>query len=104
MDIKKGFYYHYKHDPSVSVNNYAYEVIGVARHTELQDPAIDKFVIYRKIDQSDYFENGKYMAVRPLEMFVSTVEKDGKTMPRFTKIHDQDILRKLVEIRDVMYP
>lgn len=29
-----GFYYHYKHDPTGSVNNYAYEVVGVGFHTE----------------------------------------------------------------------
>ena len=27
---EKGFYYHYKHDSNLDVNNYSYEVIGVA--------------------------------------------------------------------------
>ncbi len=31
---EKGFYYHYKHDPKKGVEYYAYEVFGVALHTE----------------------------------------------------------------------
>ncbi len=100
---ENGFYYHYKHNPSGSVENYAYEVIGIARHTEIQDAATDKFVIYRKLGQSSYTENGKYMCARPLAMFFETVEKDGKTFPRFQKITDPAIIAKLAAIRDGMY-
>ena len=100
---EKGFYYHYKHDPAKGINNYAYEVIGMARHTELQDPAIDKFVIYRKIGESTYFENGKYMGARPLDMFLEDVIVEGQTMPRFTRITDPAVIAELAVIRDRMY-
>jgi hypothetical protein len=40
---EKGFYYHYKHDSNGSINNYAYEVIGVGHHTEEENA---HFVVY----------------------------------------------------------
>lgn len=100
---EKGFYYHYKHDPGGTVNNYAYEVVGVARHTELQDPAIDKLVIYRKIDKSDFYGDGKYLGARPLGMFLETVMKGEEMLSRFTKITDPAVIAELVTIRDRMY-
>lgn len=30
-----GFYYHYKHDPTGAVNNYAYEILNIGHHTEI---------------------------------------------------------------------
>ncbi len=30
-----GFYRHYKHNPTQSVNNYTYEVLGTGLHTEI---------------------------------------------------------------------
>ena len=100
---ENGFYYHYKHDESKGVDSYAYEVLGCARHTEMQDPETDKFVIYRKLGESSYTENGKYMCARPLEMFNEEVTVDGKTMPRFTKITDEAVIAQLVQIRNKMY-
>lgn len=41
-----GFYYHYKHDASGDVYNYAYEVVGVGAHTEEDDVF---FVVYRPL-------------------------------------------------------
>lgn len=34
---EKGFYYHYKHDPNGSFDNYAYEVLNIGHHTESMD-------------------------------------------------------------------
>jgi hypothetical protein len=50
-----------------------YEVIGVARHSETQEP----MVVYRPL------YNATGMWVRPLAMFLGTVERDGRTVPRF---------------------
>ena len=97
---EKGFYYHYKHDPTGAFNNYAYEVMAVAKHSEIET---DKFVIYRPIRESEYYENGKYWAARPLAMFMEHVEKDGKRVPRFLKITDENLIAKLAKIRDEMY-
>lgn len=33
---ERGFYYHYKHDPAGSVDNYAYEVLGAAVIVQLE--------------------------------------------------------------------
>ncbi|MFO0801853.1 MAG: DUF1653 domain-containing protein [Gemmataceae bacterium] len=50
-----------------------YEVIGVARHSETQEP----LVVYRPL----YNSTGLW--VRPLAMFLGAVERDGRTVPRF---------------------
>jgi hypothetical protein len=48
-----------------------YEVIGVARHSETEEP----HVVYRAADGS--------LWVRPAAMFTETVEHDGRMVPRF---------------------
>jgi len=55
-----------------------YEVIAVAKHSETQEP----HVVYRPL----YGDGGWW--VRPLSMFVETVERDGKVMPRFELIEE----------------
>ena len=98
MDTPKGFYYHYKHDPSGPVNNYSYEVISVGTHTETHE----KFVIYRSLYQTETQGGANYW-LRPLAMFMENVTKDGKTFPRFQKITDQAIITELEKIRDDIY-
>ncbi len=95
---EKGFYYHYKHDSSGSVNNYAYEVTGFARHTE------DKsfFVIYVPLYETDWFKPADFQA-RPLAMFKENIEKSGSSVPRFTRITDAGTISELTEIRNKMY-
>ncbi|MGO2147231.1 DUF1653 domain-containing protein [Halomonas sp.] len=60
-----GIYRHYK--------GALYEVVGTAHHSETEEP----LVIYRAL----YGEYGLW--VRPLEMFMETVTKEGQTQPRF---------------------
>ena len=50
-----------------------YEVIGIARHSETEEP----MVVYRAL----YGEGGLW--VRPADMWNETVERDGKTYKRF---------------------
>lgn len=50
-----------------------YEVIGVARHSETGEA----LVVYRPL----YGDSGLW--VRPLAMFLETVEHDGRRVPRF---------------------
>jgi hypothetical protein len=95
-----GFYYHYKHDPQGTVNNYTYEVMGVGHHTEVENSF---FVVYRPIYEAYVYKLGKMFDIRPLEMFMEEVTKDGKTFPRFQKIEDPAVLAELTEIRDEMY-
>lgn len=65
-EIRLGRYRHFKGNE--------YEVIGVARHSETLEP----MVVYKAL----YGEGGLW--VRPAAMWNQTVERDGKTFPRFT--------------------
>lgn len=101
---EKGFYYHYKHDPNGEVNNYAYEVLGVGHHTEDDcRPEDTNMVVYRPLYEAFVYRNGKMFDLRPLSMWTETVEKNGETIARFTKITDKGTIVKLSEIRDNMY-
>lgn len=96
---KNGFYYHYKHDPEGSINNYAYEVLGVGCHTE----DVYLLVVYRPLYESSVYKAGKLFDLRPLEMWMGEVAVNGKTVPRFRKITDPDVVEKLREIRQEKY-
>ncbi|HEY4493990.1 MAG TPA: DUF1653 domain-containing protein [Candidatus Paceibacterota bacterium] len=98
-----GFYYHYKHDEKGSINNYAYEVLNVAHHTEVDDLDEGAMVIYQPIYESSVYKAGKHWDARPLAMFVENVVKDGKEIPRFTKIADPKIISELEKIKKEMY-
>ena len=67
-EIAPGCYRHFKGNE--------YEVLYIARHSETMAP----LVVYRAL----YGEGGVW--VRPAEMWNETVERDGKTYRRFTKI------------------
>ena len=70
MDIPLGKYRHFKGNE--------YEVLYLARHSE----TLEEMVVYRAL----YGERG--ILVRPAKMWNETVERDGKTYQRFTKIED----------------
>lgn len=95
---ERGFYYHYKHDPDVSINNYAYELISVGTHTETGEP----LVIYRSLYQTEVQKDGQYW-LRPLDMWVENVTKEGKTFPRFQRVTDLEITTQLEAIKSEMY-
>ena len=67
---RPGRYRHYK--------GRDYDVIGVARHSETEEP----MVVYRCL-YGDYS-----LWVRPLAMFQETVEVAGEDVPRFTYVAD----------------
>jgi hypothetical protein len=101
---EKGFYYHYKHDPTLSINNYAYEFIGVGIHSEDDcRPEDSNMAIYLPIYESRAFRAGKFFDLRPLEMWEESVTKENKTVKRFTKITDEKIIEKLKKIKGEMY-
>lgn len=101
---EKGFYYHYKHDPNGPVNNYAYEVMGVGFHTEDDClPEDANMVVYRPLYESSVYTAGKFFDLRPLEMFMQNITKDGNMRPRFQKITDQNIIVELEAIKARMY-
>ena len=63
--IKLGKYKHYKGN--------MYEVLGVAHHSETQEELVVYRALYNDFD----------LWVRPLAMFLESVEINGVTMPRF---------------------
>lgn len=68
--IKPGKWRHFKGNE--------YRVLYIARHSETLAP----MVVYQAL----YGEQGVW--VRPAEMWLETVERDGKTFPRFTYLGD----------------
>lgn len=101
---EKGFYYHYKHESVGPVNNYAYEVMGAGCHTE-EDcrPEDANMVVYRPLYESFVYKAGKLFDLRPLEMFMESITKNGTTFPRFRKITDQAVIAELEEVKTRMY-
>ena len=69
-EIRPGRYRHFK--------GKEYEVLGLARHSETEE----ELVVYRAL----YGEGGLW--VRPASMWNETVERDGKTVRRFTYIDE----------------
>jgi hypothetical protein len=65
MSLKIGRYRHYKGNE--------YQVIGVAKHSEDET----ELVVYKPL----YGERDLW--VRPLQMFIETVQVNGETKPRF---------------------
>ena len=70
MALKPGKYVHFKGGE--------YEVIGVARHSETEEP----HVVYRPL----YGERGLW--IRPLVMFEEEVAHAGKFIKRFQYVGD----------------
>ena len=68
--IEPGRYRHYKGKD--------YQVIGTARHSETEE----WLVVYRCL----YGDHSLW--VRPLDMFLESVEVAGKQVPRFTRVSD----------------
>lgn len=102
-EITKGFYYHYKHDPKGEWNNHLYEVMGIGHHTEVDGLDESAMVMYRPLYEAMVYKEGKHFDLRPFDMFIETVEKEGKLIPRFTLVTDQDLIERCKEIRRKMY-
>ena len=64
--IKKGIYRHFKGN--------RYEVMGVAYHSE----TLEEMVVYKAL-----YGDGR-LWLRPANMFLETVNHEGKTIKRFT--------------------
>lgn len=96
--IQPGFYYHYKHDPNGPFNNYAYQVLGIIRHTENKT----LLMVYRPLYENTYLDVN--FSGRPLEMAMSSVEINGEVISRFRRIEDSELIGKLQEIKVQMYP
>ena len=73
FSIKLGKYRHFK--------GMEYNVIAVVKHSE----TLEEMVLYEAL----YDNPVSKLWVRPLNMFLETIEKDGKTFKRFEYIGDK---------------
>lgn len=71
--MKTGIYQHYK-GPK-------YQVLGVARHSETEEPHVVYRCLYGEYD----------LWIRPLSMFTETVVHEGQQIPRFRWISDAEL-------------
>lgn len=72
--IVPGRYRHYKGND--------YEVLGCVRHSETEEVLVLYRPLYGAVDTRDLW-------VRPLEMFLQTVQVDGLEQPRFARVTDE---------------
>ena len=82
--IKPGLYQHFK-------GNY-YKVVEVARHSESEED----LVIYQAL-----YGEKKFWA-RPLLMFTEQIQRDGKTLLRFTYCEQQSIVLELAKLQVIV--
>lgn len=68
QEIKLGTWRHFK--------GHTVQVVGVAKNSENHE---EEFVVYHHPDK----EGKDQIWIRPVPMFLETVERDGKTMKRF---------------------
>jgi len=83
MSVEGGYYKHFKGN--------IYQVIGVGKHSETGE----ELVIYRALYDSPHGYGAIW--VRPVPMFLETIERDGKIMQRFAPISDQEAIDELHE-------
>lgn len=72
MTIKLGIYQHHK--------GMKYRVLGVAKHSE----TLEDLVVYEAL----YDNKVSKLWVRPLEMFLGKIEKNGKLINRFEFVEE----------------
>ena len=82
QSIQPGRYRHFKGN--------TYEVIGVARHSETEEP----MVVYRAL----YGEGGLW--VRPADMWNEQITRDGKTYHRFYRLDRIERVEKYERLFD----
>jgi hypothetical protein len=70
MNIQPGIYQHYKGN--------LYQVLGMSRHSE----TLEEMVVYQAL----YGTYGLW--VRPVDMFMGTLEIEGKPVPRFSWVSE----------------
>lgn len=63
-----------------------YKIVGVAKYSEDMEK---EFVVYSPVEPSPEYGPDQ-MAVRPKEMFLEKVTRDGKTFLRFEEVHHKN--------------
>ena len=84
MSVETGYYKHFKGN--------IYQLIAVAKHSETGE----EMVVYRGLYDSPHGYGAVW--VRPVVMFLETIERDGKTMKRFAPISDEEAIETLNKV------
>ena len=81
MLVEAGYYKHFKGN--------IYQVIGTGKHSETGE----ELVVYKGLYDSPHGYGAIW--IRPILMFIETIERDGKTMRRFAPISDEEAMTVL---------
>ena len=73
MEIKPGIYKHFK--------GHMVKVIGIVKHSE----TLEDMVLYDHMGTNPLSD----LWVRPIDMFMETVEHEGKSVPRFEFVSEE---------------
>jgi hypothetical protein len=84
MSVEPGFYRHFKGN--------IYQVIGVGKHSE----TTEELVVYKGLYEGPHGYGAIW--IRPVPMFLETIERDGKTMRRFAPISDAEAIEELDKV------
>ena len=84
MSVETGYYKHFKGN--------IYQLIAVAKHSETGE----EMVVYRGLYDSPHGYGAVW--IRPVAMFLETIERDGKTMKRFAPISDEEAIETLNKV------
>lgn len=97
---KPGFYYHCKRSEESSVEDHAYEVIGIAIDP---DHLADISVVYRPLYRGKVELAPNTFLKRPLRKFMGEKLWRGKVVPRFSRIEDPQVIMILERVKRVLY-
>jgi hypothetical protein len=84
MSVESGYYKHFKGN--------IYQVIAVGKHSE----TTEEMVVYRGLYDSPHGYGAVW--IRPVVMFLETIERDGKTMRRFAPISSEEAIETLNKV------
>lgn len=84
MSVEIGYYKHFK--------GRIYQVIGVGKHSE----TTEELVVYKGLYDGPHGYGAIW--IRPVPMFLETIERDGKTMRRFAPISDAEAIEELNKV------
>jgi len=96
VQLQKGFYRHFKHDPKGDPGNYYYEVLNVAHNKDLNLSV----VCYRPLYKSYVYELGRQWDFKPVADWFKPLP-DGNT--RYTLIIDRDEIKQLEQLKQNLY-
>lgn len=84
MSVELGYYKHFKGN--------LYQVVAVGKHSETGE----EMVVYKGLYDSPHGYGAVW--IRPVAMFLETIERDGKVMRRFAPISSEEAIEILNKV------